>query len=320
VERSLSILEHLFPKAGWDRIRSYPDMYPYFSDIFKVKKGIVLIAPNDPLQQVYFLTRILEELFFGLRYVSFGSIIGQDGKHERLDEPMSRIINDWQKILEASFDKEYLSRLSEYCSMLENTAESRTSNYAKRIINELHWAKRLYFFPFYRFVSIMPPPFQKNTLTALFPIIHSLRRYLTVLTENIEEGMRLGGMEKHAPCDGIDNPWDAYVFQVPNPVSRRLDVILTQKKRNNASLVYVALAVIIVLDHLMNEETSWAYTSKTEFLFRSENNEGARPLFGVDLKIDTETTFKQAQKKRHLETDQGAAKPDADNETWNIFN
>jgi len=319
VERSLTILERLFPKAGWDRIRFFPDMYPYFSDIFNVKKGIVLIPPNDPLQQVYFLTRILEELFFGLRYVSFGTIIGPDGKHERLDEPMARIINEWQKILEASFDKEYLSRLSEYCHMLENTAESRTSNYAKRIINELHWAKRLYFFPFYRFVSIMPPPFQKNTLTALFPIVHSLRRYLTILTENIEQGMRLGGAEIRPPCDGIENPWDAYVFQVPNPVSRRLDVIVAPRKRSNASLVYISLAIVIVLDHLMNEETSWAYSVKTEFPFRSEDGEGIRPLFGVELKIDTETIFKQAQKKRHLEAAQPESKAAAEIEAWNIF-
>lgn len=319
IERSLVILERLFPKAGWDRIRFFPDMFPYFSDIFKVKKGIVLIPPNDPLQQVYFLTRILEELFFGLRYVSFGTIIGPDGRHERIDEPMSRIINEWQKILEASFDKEYLSRLSEYCHMLENTAESRTSNYAKRIINELHWAKRLYFFPFYRFISIMPPPFQKNTITALFPIVHSLRRYLTILTENIEQGMRQGGVEVRPPCDGIDNPWDAYVFQVPNPVSRRLDVIISPRKRNNASLVYVALAIVIVLDYIMNEETSWAYTIKTEFPFRSEDGEGVRPLFGVELKVDTETIFKQAQKKRHLEAAQTAPKPEVENEIWNIF-
>jgi hypothetical protein len=319
VDRSLAVLENLFPKAGWDHIRTYPDMLPYFSDMFKVKKGIALIAPEDPLHQVYFLTRILEELFFGLRYVSFGSIIGQDGKHERLDEPMSRIINEWQKILEASFDKEYISRLTEYCSMLENTAESRTSNYAKRIINELHWAKKLYFFPFYRFVSIMPTPFQKNTLTALFPIVRALRRNLTLVAESIEQAMRLGGPDKRPPCDGIDNPWDSYTFQVPNPVSRRLDVILIPKRRTNASLVYIAWSLAIVLDHLMNEENSWAYSAKTEFPFRSEGGEGVRPLFGIDLKIDTDTTFKQAQKKRHLEAAQGIAAAGVDNETWNIF-
>jgi hypothetical protein len=318
VDRSLVILEYLFPRAGWDRIRSFPDFYPYFSDMFKVKKGVALIPPNDPLHQVYFLTRILEELIFGLRYVSFGSIVGPEGKHERLDEPMARIINDWQKILEASFDKEYLSRLGEYCSMLENTAESRTSNYAKRIINELNWVKRLYFFPFYRFTSIMPTPFSKNTLTALYPIVHSLRHYFTVLTENIEQATSPAGTDKRPPCDGIENPWDAYVFQVPNPVSRRLDEILLPKKRNNASLVYVALAIVIVLDHLMNEEISWAYSAKTEFLFRSENGEGARPLFGVDLKIDTESTFKQAQKKRQMEGP-ARSRAVAENETWNIF-
>jgi len=308
LERGLSTLEILFPRAGWDRIQFYPDMHPYFSDVFNLKKGAALFAPTDPLHQAYFLIRILEELFFGLRYVNFGTIMGPDGNTERLDEPMAKIINEWQRVTETSFDKEYLSRLDEYCHLLENTAESRTSNYAKRLMNELNWARRLYFLPFYRFESIAPPPFQKNSLTAVYPIVRSLRRYLTALAGTIEQGNRRGGVEKRAPCDGIDNPWDPYVFQVPNPVSKRLDMLLSTKKRNNATLVFFTLAVTVVLDYLLNDENSWAYSTKTEFLFRSENGAGIRPLFGVESKIDTEMIFKQALKKRQME----AAKPGAE--------
>jgi len=308
LERGLSTLETLFPRAGWDRIQFFPDMYPYFSDVFNLKKGAALFAPTDPLQQVYILIRILEELFFGLRYVNFGVIMGPDGNTERLDEPMARIINGWQRVVEASFDKEYLSRLDEYCHLLENTAESRTSNYAKRLMNELNWARRFYFLPFYRFESIAPPPFQKNSLTAVYPLVRSLRRYLTALAGTIEQGNSRGGAEKKAPCDGIDNPWDPYVFQVPNPVSKRLDMLLSTKGRNNATLVYFTLAVATVLDYLMNDENSWAYSKPMDFLFRSENGNGVRPLFGVESKIDTEMIFRQALKKRQVE----AAKSDAE--------
>jgi hypothetical protein len=298
LERGLVSLEVLFPKAGWERIGLYPDLYPYFSDVFKLKKGVELIAPTDPLQQVYILIRIIEELFFGLRYTIFGVIMGPDGNPERVDESINRIINNWQKLTETGFDKEYLPRLSEYCRLLENTAESRTSNFAKRLLNELHWAKRLYFLPYYKFESIMPPPFQKNSIEALYPEVRSLRRYLTAVAAGIEQGNKRGGAENHSPCDGIDNPWDSYVFQVPNPVSRRLDALLTPKKRNNASLIFFTLAVTVVLDHLLNDENSWAYGERTGFLFRSENSEGIRPLFGVDTKIDAEALFKQALKKR----------------------
>jgi hypothetical protein len=308
VERGLTTLEVLFPNAGWNQLSLYPDLYPYFSDVFKLKKAVVLIAPTDPLHQAYFLARILEEIFFGLRYTVFGTIMGPDGNPERLDEPMSRIINQWQNIIESGFEKEYFSRLDEYCQMLENAAESRTSNYAKRLLNELRWIKRLIFLPYYRFDSIMASPIQKNSITALYPEVRSLRRYLAAVAVEIEQGNRRGGVEKKAPCDGISNPWDAYVFQVPNPVSRRLDMLMSPKKRNNATLVYFALAVTIVLDSLLNDENSWAYDTKNDFLFRSENDDGVRPLLGVDSKINTELLFKQALKKRQAAA---AAKTDA---------
>jgi hypothetical protein len=307
LERGLATLETLFPKAGWERITLFPDLYPYFSDVFHLKKGVELIAPTDPVQQVYFLTRILEEFFFGLRYTAFGVIMGPDGNPERVDEAMNRTINDWQKIIEISFDKEYLPRLDEYCRLLENTAESRTSNYAKRLLNELHWTKRLYFLPYYKFESIMPPPFQKNAISALYPEVRSLRRYLTAIASGIEQGNKRGGAENRSPCDGIDNPWDAYIFQVPNPLSRRLDMLLSPKKRNNASLIYFTLAVTVVLDHLLNDENSWAYGDRAGFLFRSENGEGIRPLFGVETKVDTEQLFKQAVKKRQMAAAQAEA-------------
>ncbi|MDR2143945.1 MAG: hypothetical protein LBP29_06215 [Treponema sp.] len=307
VDRSLSTLEVLFPKAGWERIRVYPDLYPYFSDVFRFKKGVELIAPTDPMQQVFILMRILEELFFGLRYVSFGAITGPDGNQEHIDVPIGKIVNDWQKNAEMAFEREYFPRLDEYCRLLENTAESRTSNYAKRLLNELHWAKRLYFLPYYKFDSIMPPPFQKNAITAIYPEIKQLRKYLTAVAAGIDQGNKHGGMEKQAPCDGIDNPWSPYVFQVPNPLSTRLDALLSPKKRNNASLVFFTLAITVLLDHLVNNEDSWAYSQKTGFLFRSENNEGIRPLFGIETKIDSEAIFRQALKKRQIAAAQAAA-------------
>jgi hypothetical protein len=134
-----------------------------------------------------------------------------------------------------------------------------------------------------------------------------LRKYLSAVAAGIEQGNKQGGAANHAPCDGIDNPWEPYVFQVPNPLSKRLDALLTQKRRNNASLVFFSLAVTVTLDYLLNNENSWAYGERTGFLFRSENSEGIRPLFGVETKIDTETIFKQALKKRQIAAAQAAA-------------
>jgi hypothetical protein len=298
VERSFATLEALFPQAGWDRMESYPDFYPYFTGIFKFRKGFELIAPTDPLQQAVVLMRILEELFFGLRYVSFGVIAGSDGGSENIADPVGKIINDWQKNFESSYEKEYLPRLDEYCRLLENTAESRNSSFARRLINELNWLRRLYFFPYYRFDSFMAPPFQKSSVTAIYPEIRRLRKYLSPVAAGIDQANKRGGAGAGVPCEGIDNPWDRYSFQIPNPVSIRLDALLPSKKQNNASLVFFSLAVTVALDHLLNDENSWAYTQKSGLLFRSENGEGLRPQFGVDKKVDAEAIFKHALKKR----------------------
>jgi hypothetical protein len=297
VDKGLQTLEILFPKAGWDHLDQFPDIYPYFRDVFSLKKEYALIAPTDPILQIVVLARILEELLFGLRYISFGVVIGPDGNSERVDDGLSPIINNWHYTVENGFDKEYIPRLVEYCRILENTAESRTSNYARRLLNELHWTKRLYFLPYYKFESGFPPPFQKQDIIPLYPQIRQLRKYLIAVAAGIEQGNKIGGAEKKAPCDGIDNPWEHYEFQIPNPLSKRLDILLEADKRNNASLIFFTLAVTVVTDNFINNDASWAYSDRFGSLFRSINGEGVTPSPGVDEKVDSEALFKQSLKQ-----------------------
>jgi hypothetical protein len=302
LDKGLTALETLFPKAGWDRLATYPDFYPYFTDMFGLKKGYELIAPTDPLQQVAILMHILKEFFFGIRYITFGVVPGSDGDPIRVEDYLGSVINNWQRYIDVSFEKDYLPRLVEYCQILENTADSRTSPYAKRILNELHWANRLYFLPYYKYESIGPPPFRKGDITPLYAEIRLLRKYLTAVAAGIEQGKQQGGAAKMAPCDGIDNPWEIYNFEVPNPVSVRLDALLGPAQRNNASLVFFTLAVATVLDHLVNDESSWAYETRSGPLFRSVNGEGIMPLFGVETKIDAEVIFRQMIRQRDKRT------------------
>ncbi|MDR2631018.1 MAG: hypothetical protein LBC60_08865 [Spirochaetaceae bacterium] len=299
VERGLHTLEMLFPKAGWEKISSFPDFYPYFSDIFNLKKNYDLIAPTDPLQQVVILTRILSELFFGLRFVKFGVTLSSDGIIEKIDEALGHTLNRWNSYVELSFDNEYLPRLAEYCRILDSSVESRNSNYAKKILNELYWIKRLYFLPYYKFVSLYPPPFKKNDIDAIYPEVRRLRKYLTAVAAGIEQSNKQGGAEKMVACDTIDNPWDPYVFEVANPISTRLDALLKNpKQRNNAALVFFTLAVTTVLDHIINNENSWAYENERGPLFRSIGGKGETPLYRMDDKVDTEAIFKESLKKR----------------------
>jgi len=297
LDRGLRTLEALFPQAGWERLSAFPDLYPYFVGVFEMPKGAVNIAPTDPLQQTLVLMYILEELFFAVRHISFDAIPDASGDKEDLNISIGGIISNWRYYIETSLGKDYLPKLAEHVRILEGSREERTSMYSKKIVTELQWLKRLYFLPFYKFESLLPPPFRKGEISPVYTEIKKLRKYFSIAAAGIEQGSRAGGAERQAPCPGINNPWTPYVFEVPNPVSMRMDTLLAPKKRDNATLIYFSLAITTVLDHLINNEKSWAYAPQPNYLFRSVNGEGIIPLTGVDYRIDADAIFKQAIKQ-----------------------
>ena len=298
LEQGIAVLEALFPKAGWDKLEEFPDLYPYFSNIYSMKQGFELLASNDPLQQISVLLHVLDDLFIAMRYVNFGTIIGPDGRPLKVNEEMNEITNNWRSYIENSFSKDYLPRLMEYCRILENSKESRLSAYARKIVNELHWFKRLYFLPYYKFESIGPPPFTKQDVTPIYSEIRKLRKHLTSVAMGIDQGTRNGGAASKAPCEGINNPWENYNFQVPNPVSKRLNLLLSPERKINASLIFFSLSAVTVLDFIVNNENSWSYGSRPGPLFRSVRDEGIIPVFGVDEKVDTDKLFRESLKKK----------------------
>ena len=298
LERGYQALETLFPQAGWKRLDEFPDLYPYFVDIFDLKRGIINISPSDPMQQIFILMRILEELFFGLRSVSFGSVTGANGAPESIEETLGGIINGWRHHFEISFGDEYLPRLNEYLRILEGSVEERVSPYTRKLTSELHWIKRLYFMPYYKFESIGPPTIQKKDTEQIYTNVRTMRKYLTMVAAGIEQGNKAGGAAARAVCAGIDNPWDPYIFQIPNPVSIRLNALIPPKSRNNSVLIYFSLAVSTILDHLLNNENSWAYTTSHGTLYRTADGDGISPSSGVETKIDAEAIFKESIKQR----------------------
>ena len=298
LSHSLNALETMFPQAGWDKLPEFPDLYPYFVNTYSLRRGYELIAPTDPLLQVAVLMHILEDFCVALRYVTFGQVAGPDGKTVQVSDMIGDTITNWRRYIDDSFTKEYLPRLSEYCRILEHSTDTKNSPYAKRTLNELRWTQRLYFMPYYKFESFGPPPFQKQDITAIYSEIRNLRKYFTQIAGGIELGSRKGGAETKARCNGIDNPWEPYNFEVPNPVSKRLDMLLGHGKRNNAALIFFALSTVTVLDYLVNNESSWAYSERPGALFRSVNGTGVVPMFGVDNKLDADQIFRDVMKRK----------------------
>jgi hypothetical protein len=303
VDQGKAALETLFPKAGWERLDEYPDLYPYFANVYSLRGGYELIAPKDPMQQVAVIMNILDDFFIGLRYINFGIVTGPDGTQVRVIEELNDILNNWRRYIEDSFSKDYLPRLTEYCRLLENSEDSRTSPFARKTMNELHWIKRLYFLPYYKFESMGPPPFPKTDIIPVYSIIRKIRKILTAVAMGIEQGIRSGGSAAKVPCNGINNPWEKYNFQIPNPVSKRMDLRLSPDKRINATLVFFTLSSVTILDNIINNENSWAYKDRPGPLFRSVREEGISPVFGVNEKMDADKIFndalKEAQKSKN---------------------
>jgi len=297
MERGRNALETLFPKAGWEKLEQFPDLYPYFVNLYSLKGGYELIAPTDPVQQVAIFANILDDLFIGLRYVSFGTVVGSDGSLLNITNDISDVLNNWRRYIEDSFTRDYLPRLTEYCRMLENSGDTRMSPYAKKIMNELHWIRRLYFLPYYKFEALGPPPFQKNDVISVYAMVRKIRKVLTAVAAGIEQGYHAGGAAAKAPCNGINNPWENYNFQIPNPISKRLEVLLAPERRINATIILFSLSIVTILDYLVNDENSWAYENRSGPLFRSVKDEGLVPVFGVDEKINADKLFRESLRR-----------------------
>jgi hypothetical protein len=262
------------------KLYEYPDLYAYFSDVFDVPKGFDLIAPDDPMQQVIVFIHILESFFYALRYVGFSALEGSDGELQDIGGRIASLTGNWHDIIERLLVKEYYSRLGEYCRILDSSSENRTSRYAVTTLGEAQWLKRLFFLPWFRFESMLAtPPFRSKDMPKVFEDISELKSILMRVATEIEAANRMGGVSTGSKVRGLDNPWEPYLFQVPNPVSRRLDALIGAKKgtrKTNTALIFFTLSAVSVLDYLLNDKTSWAYLDREYYPFRSVDGAGER--------------------------------------------
>jgi hypothetical protein len=286
VQRGLDVLEQLFPEAGWNNLDMFPDLYPYFAKSLPLKRNADIIDPENPMLQALIFMQILEELFYGFRSISFHEA-GFD-----LAEFLG-IIDEWHTLIEGGFERLYLPRLAEFTKLFYNPLEAKQRVYAMKVREELNWTARLFLLPFMKIDMFAPIPVYKKDITAVFPKIRALRQDFTVIAGEIEKAMKAGGSSVQAPCAAIKNPWDQYVFQVENPLSKRLSALLGKENRTNVSLVYYTLSILSVFDYFINNANSWAYKTNTAKLFRSQDTDGLMPETPPETIIDADAIFKQ---------------------------
>jgi hypothetical protein len=294
VAKGLEILNALFPEAGWGELAMFPDLYVYFKNALDLTKSGDLIDPENPMLQALILSQILEELFYGFRAVRFNF----ENEYAR---PALEIIDNWHKYNESAFERIYLPRLAEYMKLCNDQRPSmgKGREYLTKLRDELNWTKKLFFFPHFMIEAFSPPPFHKKDISPICEKIRILRHFFNGLAVEIDRALKAGKTNDELPS--ILNPWDTYVFQVQNPLSRRLNALLGKQSRTNVNLVFYTLSCITVLDHFLNNRNSWAYKTNEAKLFRSSDKEGLKPCSVPETKIDADAIFKDYITKRRME-------------------
>ncbi len=91
------------------------------------------------------------------------------------------------------------------------------------------------------------------------------------------------------------------MFDIPNNVSKRLDVLLGAKKTTdtaatNANLIKYTLCIMAVLDWWVNNPDSPAYNIESKQIYRINDEDGG-PSFSAPLRNDQNQLFAAAIKK-----------------------
>ena len=117
-----------------------------------------------------------------------------------------------------------------------------------------------------------------------------LRHVFTTLSKEIDKQSGTQGIVL-----GVSNPWAKYEFDIPNPVSKRMDVLLGRKSQGesaatNANIIKYAMCLVSVLDWWINNVESPAYSVSGSSIYRISETDGG-PAFSVPVRSDQNKLF-----------------------------
>jgi hypothetical protein len=296
VVMGLKILDQLFPQAGFLHLEKHPDLYPYFQPIYNFSEEFGVLAPENPMQLTVVLIQVIENLFKGCRNIDFN--IEADEKLDDMGDSLDSAMDDWVSYYEDLFCKKLGDYLRTYVNSIYSQKDYAQSKFGKENLNNILWRIKYYFLPCYKFSA---PVLQKPVNDIKFKPLASRTDYIrTVFSSIVKRVDACGGEQK--PIIGVVNPWAKYSFDLPNPVSKRLDVLLGAKRdlevtvATNANLIKYTLCIISVLDWWVNNPSSPAYSADSSVLYRISEKDGG-PLFSVPVRTDQNQLFAEGVKK-----------------------
>ncbi len=294
ITQGLFFLESLFPGTGWLKLKNKPDMFPALQHLLDLSPDLALITPDDILQKVVILTAVLKELFFGFRSIEYGFIRDEKGTAREVKDIMESITDNWYLFLTTLIEKNYITSLTEYCRQLERDGSFINSDYAQRMKADLLWVRKKYIFPH---LYLDTPKIMQPRITLSVPKLYKTTRILKdVLQRMVLEIWNNEGI----PIETIRNPEQNAVFEVDTALSKKLKTYFKKKNKpfTNKNLILSALNIVLVLDYLLNNKQSPAYTDTPSVLFRSEGNLGFIPVYSI---ISASSTSSLTEKEEEEE-------------------
>lgn len=279
------LLSAMFPRSGWERLEECPDFYAYYQPIFDFPQGFELVPPRDPIMAVFVLTFVLQELFYGFRNIDFGLIRDEMENPINVKNDIHTCLDTWHLFNEEVIGKQYIPLLREYCRRLVQDIRFRGSDYGRKIVSELHWIKRYYFFPYYFFEAEQGSrPIFSEHIPRQYETVSVLKLLLACIAEELE------GSDSDV-LDSVKNPRLPFHFDMATITSRRFSAVLKKegKRTDNAGLIIEVLSILDTFDSLVNNPLSVMYGTGEEGegekrapdLFRSEHGEGFVPVYSV---------------------------------------
>ncbi len=293
VDTGIVLLDRLFPQAGFKNLEKHPDLFPYFQPMYKFLDGFNVLSPENALQVVVVLLRILEDCFQGCRNIKFAQN-NLDSKTSGTDSILS-VIDSWTGYRETVFEKLYCDPLNNLVNQIYSQKDFEKTQFGKKLMTSLLWQTNYHFLPHFKFEQLLlEHPADESKMPPLFRRTDFARKFLMHVVSQCDKAAKERGI-----VESVANPWDHYTFEIPNEVSKRLDVFLGGQNTgettgaNNANLLKYTLCILSVLDWWINNAESPAYSSAPMRIYRISTEDG-KPQFSVPQRSDQNKLFADA--------------------------
>ena len=284
----LKLLDQMFPEAGFDRLDEHPDMFPYFQPLFHFKDGFNMLSPENPIQVICVLQHIIEDCFQGCRNIKFPD----PGEQKKGADNITAVMDDWSAYREDTFEQLYCEPLCDLVNSVYSQPDFDKSHIGKKTITSLLWQTTYHYMPNFKFEQLLlEHPADESKYRPLFHRTDFARKFLTLVINECDQKAAT-----KATRSLIENPWEHYKFDIPNEVSKRLDVLLGAQNKtanttaNNANLLKYTLCFMAVLDWWINNPGSPAYATEPMHIWRVSEADG-KPMFSVPERKDQNKLF-----------------------------